>query len=434
MSNADPAEVSKVVSRDGVTVEKSFEPDDFPVPAIAFVIRAERDEAVAVQLSDEVPDQVDAEDIGFHPKYGAEFWSVEEGDIVFEREFEEGEEYTTVYGLRASQTDDVESYMSEPTVEEVDPPLDDAGQVVRDVIGEDEADAGGPSADDIEAAIAAADGDADDVSDEDEDDDPVEPLRLSDPNDAGDVEPELDADERTDEQVVAEAAITEVGGAPDDPVAALAQQIRAGGADDEDLAALRRALGDGGGDGSRDARIKQLQSELADLRAYTNALEEFLDENGDAQKLIRDVKGSVERVDEDLDALSAEVADARDRGERVEGELDELHGDVGELSEDVGTVHEEVESVQNDVADVENSVAAVDEDVDELAADVEDIEASLDRVDDLDDRLDELEDEFEDAREDLQALSQMREQLSSVFGAQVQGPGDDDGGDGDDEE
>ena len=148
MSSADPAEVSMVVSRDGVTVEKSFEPDDFPVPAIAFVIRAERDEAVTVRISDEVPEQVAAEDIGFHPKYGAEFWSVDEGNIVFEREFESGEEYTTVYGLRASQTDDVESYMSEPTLEDVDPPLDDAGQVVREVIGDDvdDADDGGDDA------------------------------------------------------------------------------------------------------------------------------------------------------------------------------------------------------------------------------------------------------------------------------------------------
>ena len=488
MSNADPAEVSMVVSRDGVTVEKSFEPDDFPVPAIAFVIRADREETVSVRLSDEVPDAVDAEDIGFHPKYGAEFWSVEEGDIVFEREFEAGEEYTTVYGLRASQTDDVESYMSEPTIESVDPPLEDAGQVVRDVIGDEGSGRSeGPSSSDIEAAIAAADADeSDDPADEahevdeadEADDEPVEPLKLNDPNDGGDVEPEIDtpADDAVESAVVEAEPDAETAGVDadsDDPVAAIAQQIRTGQADDADLAALRRALG-GGGDGSRDARIKQLQSELADLRAYTNALEEFLDENGDAQQLIEDVQSSVERldqqlssvesradsavtrvadvesdvdrVDDDLDGLASEVADAHEQVDRVEIELgsvsesvdavetdvEALSGDVEEVSEELSSVHEEVEGVHgemdtvyDDVAEIEEQVNAVHDEVEGLEGDLADVEESVGRVDDLDDRLDALEDEFADAREDLQSLSKMREQLSSVFGAQVQGPGDD---------
>jgi hypothetical protein len=107
MSNADHDEVV-TGSSDGVSVEKSFEPDDFPVPAIAFVVRSERDEPVSVRLVDSVPSHVPPEDIGFHPKYGAEFWGVEGETIVFEREFEPDEEYTTVYGLRGGDTDDVE--------------------------------------------------------------------------------------------------------------------------------------------------------------------------------------------------------------------------------------------------------------------------------------------------------------------------------------
>ena len=52
MSSADPEEVSVEIRREGVSVEKSFEPDDFPVPAIAFVIRSERDVPVDVALVD----------------------------------------------------------------------------------------------------------------------------------------------------------------------------------------------------------------------------------------------------------------------------------------------------------------------------------------------------------------------------------------------
>lgn len=393
MSNADPAEVTVSISGDGVSVEKSFEPNDFPVPAIAFVVRSERDETVTVRLSDQVPDRVDAEDIGFHPKYGSEFWSVEDGNIVFEREFEAGEEYTTVYGLRASQTDDVDSFMSEPTLEAVDPPADDAGQVVRDVIGDENGSADSTPADA-----------------ETDDDDAVEPLELDDPS-GGDVEPDIeddatgpsaaveessdeadhspggidDASLDTGESSDTEGAAVETetgaddesgsdaGSVPADPAAALAEQIRSGDVDDDDLDELRDALGVSNDDGSTDARIQQLQSELADLRAYTNALEEFLDENGDGQRIVEDVQDRVDDVESGLE-------DVRDA---------------------VDDVAEEVESLSDEVTEVRESLEAVD---------------------DLEQRLETIEAEYEEAHEDIQAISRMREQLSSVFGAEMEGP------------
>ena len=57
MADAEPDE--PVIESDaGVTVEKSYEPDDFPVPAIAFVIHSERDEQASVRLVDTVPEEV----------------------------------------------------------------------------------------------------------------------------------------------------------------------------------------------------------------------------------------------------------------------------------------------------------------------------------------------------------------------------------------
>jgi len=122
MTNANPDEVL-VAESDGVTVEKSFEPDDFPVPAIAFALRSDRDEAVTVRLVDTVPEDVSPENIGFHPKYGAEFWDVSGDDIVFERELAPGEEYTTVYGLRGDDADVPSKFMSDPRIKSVSPHL-----------------------------------------------------------------------------------------------------------------------------------------------------------------------------------------------------------------------------------------------------------------------------------------------------------------------
>ena len=120
MTSADPEEVVTAAG-DGITVEKSFEPDDFPVPAIAFVVSSDRNEAVSIRLADDIPDDVEPENIGFHPKYGAEFWDVEDDSIVFEREIEAGEEYTTVYGLRGGGADLAAKFMSAPRLESVDP-------------------------------------------------------------------------------------------------------------------------------------------------------------------------------------------------------------------------------------------------------------------------------------------------------------------------
>lgn len=433
MSSADPAEVSMVVSRDGVMVDKSFEPDDFPVPAIAFVIRSERDELVSVRLVDDVPDSVDPQDIGFHPKYGAEHWSVEDGKIAFEREFEAGEEYTTVYGLRASQTEDIESYMTEPDLDSVDPPAANSGQAVRNVIGEEPSESNNgssPSSSDIEAALSSAEEEADgsfeEVSDSDADDEEtIEPFRLEDPK--GDVEPEIPNAEST-------AGTSSAGDTPadDDLVAALASQLRAGEASTEDVDVLQRALAASGGDGSTDARIVQLQSEVADLRSYTNALEAFLDENGDARQLVEDVKGGVERLESELSDLRSQatrtetdIAAVSDDLDAVSSEVESAAGRIDELESGVSEFRDHVDESLSTVRD---DIDTVESDADEIRERVDDVTESLEAVDDLEDRLESLEDEFAASRDDLQALSEMREQLSSVFGAQVDSPdGDADG-------
>jgi hypothetical protein len=94
---SDSQQYEKVsVSSDGVTVDKRFEEDEFPVPAIAFELQSARSQTVTVTLVDRVPEGVAVEDLGFHPEYGSEYWTIDEDQITFERELEAGTEYTTV--------------------------------------------------------------------------------------------------------------------------------------------------------------------------------------------------------------------------------------------------------------------------------------------------------------------------------------------------
>jgi uncharacterized phage infection (PIP) family protein YhgE len=353
MSNADPTELSVVVRSDGVTVEKSYEPDDFPVPAIAFVLRSERDESVDVRLVDQVPEEAEPDDIGFHPKYGAEFWSVEDEMIVFERTFEAGEEYTTVYGLRASETEDLESYLTEPELEDVEPPLpeDEQGETVESLDLSDPSDDDSAS-DDIEAALADVD-DGDTGSDtKDGSADATQPT-------AGDF----------------------------DVVGELAASIRTGSVEDDDLETLRNALVEGSED-SVDARIEQLQTDVADLRSYTTALEEFLDDEGDAQVVLNELQSAI----------------------------DDLRGEVA-------TVAGRTEENAQRIGGVDDEVADLAECVDEFESEIDELEEGLDRIEELESSLESVEDQIEQAQDDIESLREMRDQLTSVFGEQMQNAG-----------
>jgi predicted nucleic acid-binding Zn-ribbon protein len=408
MSNADPAEVNVVVERDGVTVEKSFEPEDFPVPAIAFVIRSERDVAVKVRLADAVPDDIEAEDIGFHPKYGADFWDNAEGKLVFEREFEAGEEYTTVYGLRARDTESVERFLGEPELEEVSPGLEeepeDAGEVVSNVMNETDSEA---SDDDLEAAIAAAD-----VED----------------GDADDLEAAIAAAEEGDTTAEADTSSDGAAAPPEpatvsveDVTATLADEIRAGSVSDDDIETLRDALGVEEEDGSVEARISHLQTEVSDLQAYTAALEEFLDENGEAQTLLSDLKGTVEGFESELEVVREDVDEVADAAEAV----DEMESEVSELTARVQSLDDRLENVGSDVKNVESSVNSLSSDFEGLRNEVDAVGREMEEVRDempeediaeMDDQLESLDDRMADLEEELDDLAQMRERMASVFG------------------
>jgi archaellum component FlaC len=392
MSNAEPEE-RVTASSDGVTVEKSFEPDDFPVPAIAFVVRSEREETVAVRMVDSVPEHVTPEDIGFHPKYGAEFWGVDGDAIVFEREFEPGEEYTTVYGLRGGDSDDVEKYMTDPVLETVHPPLEegeDSEDVVRDVIeGEEEPEDGTESADDAESSPE---------TDTEAHDDIESAIREADTDGASaDTEAEESSEPTEPESEPAHDDGTAAAVAGGSLAAALAAEIRDGEVDDDDLEELRDALGveiDAGGatdsGGAVDARIERLQSEVADLQAYTDALESFLDENGDAQTLIEEFRTELDEAVERVDGVD----------DRVDSTLQKVETRVEEATDEIE------ETIEERVADH----------IEELRSDIEALEQQVeDGVDD--ERLDAIESDISDIEDELSDVSEMRERLTAAFGA-----------------
>jgi len=361
------------VTSDGITVIKTYEDDAFPVPAIAFRIHSERSEPVSVRLVDDVPEDVPVEDLGFHPEYGSEYWTIEDDEITFEREIEADEEYTTVYGIRATGTENAGQFLTEPALAEVDPPLEDdslvgesSSDVVRDVIS--------GNTDSIPG-----------LADEDDEPEDIEELELSEPEDEADATAAVEAD-------TAEATDGSGAVAMESVASALAAEIRNGDVAEEDLELLREELdiGSGGGEGGpMEARVEKLQTDVSDLEAYIDALEEFLEENGTGEDIITDVQDDVESFRSRLDDVEDTSESTADRVSGFEDSMDELG--------------EDLQALKGDVKDIEGEL-------DGIRATVEDIESDIEEVDDLEERID-------DAVDAVEELENWREQLSNVLGA-----------------
>jgi methyl-accepting chemotaxis protein len=338
---------------------------------------------------------------------------VEDGKIVFEREFEAGEEYTTVYGLRAKDTDDIERFLTEPRIEGVE-----GEETVSDIIGDtDEAEEEetesaeeeeeeapsidlnepaepGPvdeeetvepapaqaSADDLESAIAG----------------------VEEPGEAEATEPEADEEEAEEETGVA-VEVTEAGdGAAavetEDLASALAAEIRAGDVDDEDLETLRDALGadldsesvavEAEIPGHVEAKLDKLQSDVDEVVAYTDALAEFLDDAGTADDLLA--------LREEFEDLQGIVTGLEDRVESVAGTADDAADRASEVADHAERVDERVDDLSGTVEDIDEHVTNLEDDLGE----------------ELDSRVTDLETELDDMEEDIETLENLRQALA----------------------
>ncbi|MFB6179300.1 MAG: hypothetical protein ABEI77_06205 [Halorientalis sp.] len=406
MSESESYEEVTVASN-GITVIKTFEADAFPVPAIAFRIKSDRTEAVTVKIVDDVPENVAVEDLGFHPEYGSEFWTIDDDEITFEREIESEEQYTTVYGIRATGTDNVEQFLTEPDIADVDPPLEDedgvvggsGSDVVRDVISGNTDSVPGLDDDDDDniGTLDLTDPNAEEqeaVDDDDTEDDEDEEADEAEADD--DEEPaETEADDDSDDEAEDKRATNGSAGDIESVAAALATEIRNDEVAEDDLEVLRDELdldGAGGGSsegGAADARIQKLQTDVADLEAYIDALEEFLDENGSGSDLIEDVQSSLDDVQANVDDLETDIDDNTEQ--------------VDSLDDEVGSIRDDLQSLKGDIKDL-------DDDLEDAQSTIDDVEDDLGDIDDMESRVDDID-------EEIAELKEWREQLSNVLGA-----------------
>jgi predicted nucleic acid-binding Zn-ribbon protein len=270
--------------------------------------------------------------------------------------------------------------------------------------GETEAEAADADA----AAVAetvpdAADADAAEA-DEGEPDDADEGVAAA---DAESVDPDETGADADDADASATAA------ASGSVAAALAAELRAGDVPEEDVELLRTEL-DFGLPRSADVRIRRLQAKMDDLQAYSDALAEFIDEEGTGQELVDGLRREVEALDEELDTFGDDLA-------AVEAGLDDAESDRADIRDDVSTLEGDLAALDERVEDTAQQLSDVDDRASEAVAGVEELNSTLD------DRVEAVNEDIEELSEDLsqtasaaagldEELGEVREDIADLDG------------------
>jgi predicted nucleic acid-binding Zn-ribbon protein len=485
-------EATATVDEGGIRVEKSFTDDAFPVPAVMYELSSTREGPVRVRIVDRIPESFPMDRIGFHPEYESENWTAyKDHRVEFERVLEPGDEVETVFGIRDDDPD-LDGFLGTPVIEHVpvDEEIEDVlgagdSDAVREVLSGDRATLSGmddptADADDVEEAADVAETEQDEeadvegtaaVDETDETDEADESQEGDEADESDDPEPRVVSTDctaavtvRDDEsggstETAVNADSDGTGTTPepeppsdvDDPTpgsagdaapegglaAALAAEIRAGEVAEEDLDTLREEL-DVGVPRSVDVRIARLQSSVADIEAYADALTEFIDGEGTAREILDELPRRVERVESEMDALEdrvdaadAEREDLRETISGVDDSVDAISAEVDGVAERVNGVSDRVDGVADDVSRIDEETTALDEAIDDVDDDIETLyeavddaaasaESAADRVEDVESRLGRFDEEFDDLWDDLAEVDTRLTEIEDRLGEDLE--------------
>jgi len=236
---------------------------------------------------------------------------------------------------------------------------------------------------------------------------------------------------REELQSTLQGGSSEEFGVTDDTIEQIEREMTVG-PEAVDVDAIREAVDATSVPSTTKARVDHLQSRVENLAAYTEAVDEFLDEEGTAQEVIRRFKQAVADVADDVEDLrerigdtTADVEDVHDDVSVLEARADDLDDRIDRVAADLST---EVDEAERRIDDNEEGLGAVRSTVDEVADDVESLSTDLEDVENsiaeteatvetLDERLEAAEtnvDEYDDDVSTLQdEISALTEQVSA---------------------
>ena len=365
-------------SAGGVDLEKYYDESELPVPAVVYEIRSERQDTVEIRIVESVPDGLEKDQIGFHGEFTRDVWTVENERLIFDHLIEGESAYRTVYALKPNSPFETEELVTEPVELDIepaghakefvsgDPTWSVESAVIDDEPSPSEADATGePSTGETDADSTGSEQTADpsggqqtrtddgtdgfaDIFAEQGDERSSEPTTDGTPSKAdggaGSSDGILDVQSPSDSEPTAgespaphDAAVSgETNADSDSVVEQLVSEIRSGAVPEEDIEYLRRELGATTEvPKSVEARINKLQSDVADLQAYTDALERFIDTHGQAEDAVDSFERRLDDIDEKVEELSAVTGELEEQmpADDIEQRFEELEDEIEDLSE-----------------------------------------------------------------------------------------------------
>lgn len=366
------------VETEHVTVEKT--PDSYAedVVKIAFVVESAAAEPVELRLVDPLPAAISPDAVGFHPRFDPEKWHLDDGAVVYEDRLEPGETREPFYGVRVAPGDELAALRTAPEVEVTPLEPTEAG------------------ADPDEPSVEPADGEPSDGAGVEEAPDDGEPAAESDQttateSSAADAETDGDADgdssvEEPDEgrpptgPLATDGEGSAVSGTPPEPARTVDDTPFVPAADNEAL-----------------ARLRHVQSRVDDLVAYSEALETFVAEHGEASAVVTSLQTGLDDLQATVEDLRSTVQDADARLSAAEGWLDEFDRRldlVASLEARVDEQGDRLEALDDRVASAaaDDAVRALDDRLAALEAahetrmttladDLADLRATVERVD-----------------------------------------------------
>lgn len=344
--------------RDGVQLIKHFEEDEYELPAVVYEFTSGRSETVSVRVVESISDSFEPEKLGFYKDHKPEEWAVTDDELVLEVEIEPESDYKIGYTLRPTAPVEMDELVASPQEFSVSP--------------EQKAFTRGGGSDSASGSVSTISTESTESTTQ------PSPVSGSTENGRGQGESSEYPWEtaRSNEEISSTAEATETtGDVSQDKGASLIDQfvaeLQSDRVSDDSLDYLEDQFGSGPHkSGSMDARLTQLQRDFADLRAYTTALEEFLDENGSANEIITSLETRLDMVQDEVDSLESTVTDQG-------SEVTAIRNDLRVLQSEVESVSNELSATANDIAELSAAVERIDEqlpayDVDERFSELED--------------------------------------------------------------
>ena len=308
------------VSDGEIAVQKVVDTTKFEVPAVVYHIESNAVETKRIRIRQPFPETVSQEDIGFHPEYGAEWWTTERSEAVFAREIDPGDSVITLFGVLGVDPETDDWLMSKPNL-------------------------------DIIESIS----------------DTPKWMEVF----------ESDQPEKTGANPFTRAEQSENRRSPpsgeDSIISRLAEALDNDDYSEDDLRSIESHLAHSSG--ATETRIGHLQNQISDLTAYIDALEDFFDDHGTAAVL--------DRIVEDVSTLDTRLTKVEESTDVTEDTITELRSEMDQMGDRLSSIDEEISAIKKTAAQQNEQVNRNTTDIRSATESIEELKSELTTIREL---------------------------------------------------